>query len=150
MILRFPIPPGKAFFRWTWTSILLPENWVSWMSPNIWRDTVSKWTHRLRKEGNNLQRNLYCACWGCYPRLSGEGASWSRKCLWWKDCPGNLTLLNTDNVNFCKRSRPYQREASRPDYLVIKKKLRGHSGKKIVRKSRNSCTVNGGGMGAHG
>jgi len=30
--------------------ILLPENWVSWISPNIWRDTVSKWTHRLLKE----------------------------------------------------------------------------------------------------
>jgi len=22
------------------------------------------------KEGNNLERSLYCACWGCYPRLS--------------------------------------------------------------------------------
>jgi len=44
----------------------------------------------------------------------GEGASWSRKCLWWKDYSGNLTSLNTDNVNFCTRSRPYQREASRP------------------------------------
>ena len=42
------------------------------------------------------------------------GASWSRKCLWWKDCPGDLTSLDTDNVNFCKRSCPYQREASRP------------------------------------
>jgi len=44
----------------------------------------------------------------------GEGASWSIKCLWWKDCPGDLTSLNTDNVNFCTRSRPYQRELSRP------------------------------------
>jgi len=44
----------------------------------------------------------------------GEGASWSKKCHSWKDCPGDLTSLNTDNVNFCTRSRPYQREASRP------------------------------------
>jgi len=44
----------------------------------------------------------------------GGGASWSRKCLWWKDCPGDLTSFNTDNVNFCARSRPYQREASQP------------------------------------
>jgi len=61
----------KAFFRWTWTSILLPENWVSWISPNIWRYTVAKWTHRLMKEADNRERSLYCACWGCYPRLSG-------------------------------------------------------------------------------
>jgi len=44
----------------------------------------------------------------------GGGASWSIKCLWWKDGPGNWTLLNTDNVNFCMRSCPYQSEASRP------------------------------------
>jgi len=25
----------------------------------------------------------------------GGEAIWSRKCLWWKDCPGNLTSLNT-------------------------------------------------------
>jgi len=34
------LQPGKAFFRWTWTSFLLPQNWVSWISPNIRR--VSK------------------------------------------------------------------------------------------------------------
>jgi len=61
----------KAFFRWTWTAILLPENWVSWISPNMWQDTVS---HRLMNEGDNLERSLYCACWGCYPRLSGGGS----------------------------------------------------------------------------
>jgi len=72
VILQFPIPPGESFFRWTRTSIL-PENWVSWVSPNIWRDTVSKWTHRLLKEADNLGRSLYCACWGCYSRLSGGG-----------------------------------------------------------------------------
>jgi len=47
-------------------------------------------------------------------KYQGEGASWSRKCLWWKDCPGYSTSLNTNNVNFCTQSRPYQREASRP------------------------------------
>jgi len=106
----------KAFFRWTWTSLLLPENWVSWISPNIWRDTVSKWTYWLIKEADNLERSLYCACWGCHPRLSlqGEGAIWSRKCLSRKDCPGAWAQLSTDNFNFCTRSRPYQREASRP------------------------------------
>ena len=30
----------------------------------------------------------------------GEGASWSRKCLWWKYCPGDLTSLNTDNSDW--------------------------------------------------
>ena len=44
----------------------------------------------------------------------GEVASRSKKCLWWKDCPGDLSSLNTDNVNFCTRSRPYQREAPGP------------------------------------
>ena len=79
MILWFPIPPGKAFFRWMWTSILLPENWVSWISPNICRDTVSKWTHRLMEEGDNLERSLYCACGGSYPRLSGGGSELIKK-----------------------------------------------------------------------
>jgi len=44
----------------------------------------------------------------------GQGASWSKKCHSWKDCPGDLTSSNTDNVNFCTRICPYQREASRP------------------------------------
>jgi len=44
----------------------------------------------------------------------GEEAIRSKKCLWWKDCPGAWAQLGTDNVNFCTRSRPYQREASRP------------------------------------
>jgi len=43
----------------------------------------------------------------------GERTSWSRKCLWWKDCPCDLTSLNTDDFNFCTRSRQYQHEASR-------------------------------------
>ena len=44
----------------------------------------------------------------------GEGAIWSRKYQWWKDCPGAWAQLSTKNVNFCTRSHPYQREASRP------------------------------------
>jgi len=40
----------------------------------MWRDTVSKWTQRLMKEGNNLEISLYYACWGCYPQLSGGEA----------------------------------------------------------------------------
>ena len=78
---RLPIPPVKEFFRWTWTSILQPESRVSWVSPNIWRDTVSesKWTHRLLKEGDNLERSLNCASWGCYPRLSGGGSNLIKK-----------------------------------------------------------------------
>jgi len=44
----------------------------------------------------------------------GETASWSIKCLWWKDCPGGWTSLNSNNNNFSMRSHPYQREASRP------------------------------------
>jgi len=56
-----------------------PENWVPWISPNIWRDTVSKWTHRFLQEGNNLERSLSCACGGCYPRLSGGGSELIKK-----------------------------------------------------------------------
>jgi len=113
----FSIPPGKLFFRWTWTSILLSQNWVSWISPNNWRDTVSKWTQWLLKEADNLERSLYCACWGCYPWISGEGAIWSRKCQSWKDSPVQWAQLSTDNVNFCTRSHPYQREAFWPSGL---------------------------------
>jgi len=82
--------------------------WYTWIL-----GVVSKCTHWLLKEGNNLERSLYCACGGSYPRLSG--ASWSIiKCWWWKDCKGDLISLNTNNVNFCTRSRPYQRKVSRP------------------------------------
>jgi len=72
-ILR--ISPGKVFFRQTWNSILLRENWVSDISPNIWRHMVSKWTHRLQKEADNPEKSLYCAGWGCYPRISGGGSN---------------------------------------------------------------------------
>jgi len=40
---------------------------------------ISKWTHRLQKEGNNLESSLYCACWGCYPRFSGGGSKLIKK-----------------------------------------------------------------------
>ena len=39
--------------------------------------------------------------------------SWSKKSLSWEDCAGAWAQLSIDNVNFCTRSRPYQREASR-------------------------------------
>ena len=83
----------KAFFRWTWTSILLPKNWVSWISPNIWRDTVSKWTHGLMKEADNLERGLYCACLGCYPRLSGGGSELIKKVLLMKRFPWRMSTI---------------------------------------------------------
>jgi len=76
LILRFPIPPGKAFFRWTWDCILLPKNWVSWIS-----------------------------------QISGE-------------------ILNLVNRVLTKNEGPHP--------------------KKIAQKSRNSCKVNSGGVGAHG
>ena len=44
----------------------------------------------------------------------GKGAIWSRKCQSWKECPGDLTSLNIDNVDFCEWNRPYQHEGSRP------------------------------------
>ena len=72
-------PPGKTFFRRTWTSILPRENWIFGTSPNIWGDLVFKWTHRLQKEADNLKRSLHCASWGCYPRLSGGGGSLIKK-----------------------------------------------------------------------
>jgi len=106
LIDLFPIPLGKHF-----SDVPFPtENWGSWISLNIWWDTVSKWTHWLQKEADNLERGLCCACWGCY---LGERAILLRKCHPFKDCPGDSTLLNTDNVNFCTRSRPYQCEACR-------------------------------------
>ena len=60
---------GKHFSDEHWLPFYYLYNWIFWTSPNIWRDTVSKWTHWLLKEGNNLEKSLYCACWGCYPRL---------------------------------------------------------------------------------
>ena len=63
----FPIPIGKHF-----SDVRFPtENWGSWISLNIWWDTVSKWTHWLQKEADNLERGLCCACWDYYPWLSG-------------------------------------------------------------------------------
>jgi len=112
VIARFPIPLGKAFFRWTWTCILLPENWFSWISPNFWRDTIFKWTHRLLKEVDSDKEACFLHFGAVIREDQGEGAIWSRKCHSWKDCPGNLTSYHTDNVNFCT-SRPYQHEASR-------------------------------------
>ena len=61
----------ESIFQINVACILLPEDWVSWISPSVWQDTVSKCTHRLLKEGNNLERILYCACGGSYLRLSG-------------------------------------------------------------------------------
>jgi len=109
-----PIPPGKAIFRWTCASILLPENWVSWIFPNIWRDTVSKWTHRLLQEVYNRKEACILHVGAVIHDYQGEGVIWSRKCQARKDCTGDLTSLNVNNVTFCRRSRPYQREASRP------------------------------------
>jgi len=76
-ILR--ISPGKVFFRRTWNSILLRENWVSEISPNIWRHVESKWTLRLQKEAGKPGKTLYCAGWGCYPRISGGGSNLIKK-----------------------------------------------------------------------
>jgi len=47
---------------------------------------------------------------------------------------------------------PDEGTGTRPDYLVnrVPKKMRGHPGKKIAQKSRNSCTVNGRGCGCIG
>jgi len=48
-------------------------------SSNLWRDTVFEWTHWILKEGNNLESNLHCACWGCYSRLSKGGSELMKK-----------------------------------------------------------------------
>jgi len=70
---------GKHFSDEHWLPFYYLYNWVFWTFPNIWRDTVSKWTHRLLKAGNNLKRSLYCACGGCYPGLSGGGSELIKK-----------------------------------------------------------------------
>jgi len=65
----------------------------------------------------------------------------SRKWHTWKDCPGDLTLLNTDNVDFCTRSRPYQREAfgpSGPGPWTVAKTLFVFAKKRYV--SKLSCS----------
>ena len=56
-----------------------------------------------------------------------EGWILSRKCNTWKDCPGYLTSLNTNNVNFCRQNRPYQSEAFGP------------SGPSLGFGTKNSC-----------
>ena len=52
--------------------------------------------------------------WDVIHDYQGKGAIWSQKFRSWKDCPDEWAQLTTDNVNFSTRSRPYQREASRP------------------------------------
>jgi len=48
------------------------------------------------KEGDNLERSLYwqyCACWGCYPRLSGEGSHLIKKMLIMKRLPWRMSTI---------------------------------------------------------
>ena len=59
------------------------------------------------------KKPVFCML-GLLSTIIREGVIWSRKCYSWKDCPGAWAQLSTDNVNFCTRSCPYQREASRP------------------------------------
>jgi len=93
VILRFASLPGKLFFRWTWTSILLPKNWVSGIFLNIWRDKASKWTHQLLKEGNNLERSQSGASWGCYPRSSGGESNLIKKVPMMERLPWRMSTI---------------------------------------------------------
>jgi len=54
------------------------------------RDTVSKCTHWLLKEGDNLERSLYCACGSSYPRLSGGASELINKVLMMERLPRQL------------------------------------------------------------
>ena len=54
VIALFSIPPGKAFLDECGFPFYYPQNWVSWICPNNWRDTLSKWTQWLLKEAGNL------------------------------------------------------------------------------------------------
>jgi len=78
-----------------------------------------------------------------FTRVSREYAMWYTNWFVWHDsCLAYETNRRRDEGT-----------GTRPDYLMNrddKKKLRGHSGKKTAQKSRNSCRVNGGGVGAHG
>jgi len=79
---------------------------ISWKSHVFFPLSWGRWPSLIRR--NRLQ------VWAVIHDYQGEGASGSRKCQWWKDCPSAWAQLSTENVNFCTRSRPYQREASRP------------------------------------
>jgi len=91
-----------------------PRWWDSKWTRNARRNMVTTWTDRSLKEGDNLERSLYFACCGCYPRLSEEGGDLIKKVLLMKRLPWPWAQLSTDNVNFCMRSRPYQHEAYQP------------------------------------
>jgi len=83
----------ESIFQLKMSSILLPGNWVSCLSLNVWRDSVSKWTHWLNKEGDNLERSMYCVCWGSYPQLSGEGSHLIKKVSLMKRLPWRMSTI---------------------------------------------------------
>jgi len=103
VIALFPIPPRREFSRRTWTSIWLRKNWVSGIFANICGDTVSKWTIGQKKKPRIWIEACIVHVGAEIHDYQGEGAIWSRKCRSRKDCVGNLTSLNADNVNVCTR-----------------------------------------------
>jgi len=68
-----------------------------------------------------------------------EGWTLSRKCNTWKDCPGYLTSLNTNNVKFCRQNRPYQPEAFGPSGPSL-----GFGTKSSSAQEWKNCTLVGG------
>ena len=63
---------------------------ITFVKSNI---QVSKWTHWLLKEGNNLERSLYCACEGCYPQLSGGGSELIKKVPMMERLPRRFNII---------------------------------------------------------
>jgi len=47
----------------------------------------------LLKEVDNLERSLYCACWGCYPRLSGDGSELIKKVPVMERLPWSMSTI---------------------------------------------------------
>jgi len=117
MILWFPIPPGKHF---------PDECWLLFYYLKIEFLEYLRISGEIRYPNGPIDYWKKVTIWkeACIVHVGAVihdyqeyGANWSRKCLSWKDCPGAWAQLSTDNVRFCTRSRPYQREASRPSGL---------------------------------
>jgi len=52
-------------------------------------------THRLQKEADNLEKSLCCACWGCYPQLSGGESELIKKVLIMERLPWRFNIVET-------------------------------------------------------
>jgi len=135
VIARFPISPKKAFMKldlyfttWKLGSLNISEYLARYSIQMKQSVTERSW------QSGKKPVTVLCML-GLLSTIIREREQSDQEWHSWKDCPGNLILLNTDNVDFCTRSHPYQREASRPSgpgrAFFLKEKvcfLQGHPG----------------------